>query len=259
MNYKTVLIDLDDTLIVEEKSAQESFMASAEYLGKFHNIDSEGFINTVRNSARDLWYSLPTIKYAKEIGISSWEALWADFSDTDENQKELKSLRSYYQKTAWRNALLKYGIVDDELALKLSLVYIEDRRNRHILFDDTEIFLKQLSGLNLKIALITNGTPDLQWQKIRKSNIEQYFHTIVISGEIGYKKPGVEIFNYCLKQVNSKKDDSIMIGDSLEKDIRGANNMGITSVWLNRNLKENKTDINPVYEFNNLNDIIYLL
>ena len=248
MKITSILLDLDDTLVVEEASAYESFLAAADHLNKFHNINRENFISKIRKEARELWYSLATIDYASKIGISSWEALWADFSEINEDQKALMQIRDYYQQNSWYNALKKFRIDDKSLAEALSLIYREDRRERHILFDDTKPFLEELSKLNLKTALITNGIPDLQWQKINKSGIKNYFSAITISGEFGSKKPDKEIFTHTLDKLKVRAEDAVMIGNSLESDIKGANDSGIRSIWLNRNKEENKTDIIPDYE-----------
>jgi len=259
VSYKNVLIDLDDTLLVEEQSAHQSFLAAARYLGSFHDIIPAEFVKTIRAEARELWYSLPTHTYAKSIGIAFHEALWAEFSDDNEQQRELWKFKDYYQKQAWANALAKYNINDEDLAARLSSLFKEERRKRHVLFDDAAPFLDRLHDMRVKIFLISNGTPDLQWEKIRKSGIEKYFHGIVISGEIGYRKPRKEIFSYCLNILGSTADQAIMIGDRLETDIKGANDMGIASIWLNRERRKNDTAVVPVYEIHGLFKAIQLI
>jgi|WetSurMetagenome_2_1015567.scaffolds.fasta_scaffold139618_2 putative hydrolase of the HAD superfamily len=259
MGYKTILLDLDDTLVVEQKTAHDSFLAAARYLERRHRVSPEDFVAIVRAEARELWYSLPTIQYAQQIGISSWEALWADFSNSNEQQTMLKEQNAFYQKTVWKNALHKYGIEDEALAVKLASVYKEERRKNHYLFSDTEPFLQKLLDLGKSVACITNGTPDLQWQKIKNSGVEKYFHAVSISGELGFKKPQKEIFEHCLSLLGAAGSQSLMIGNNLETDIQGANNAGIASVWLNRELKKNTTAIHPAYEVHTLDEALPLL
>lgn len=259
MSHKNVLLDLDDTLLVEEQSACQSFMAVAAFLKKQHGIVPEEFVSTVRSCARELWYSLPIHGYAKSIGIASHEALWAEFSGENAEQRELRTYRDFYQKHAWLKALGKYNINDEDLAVKLSSLFKEERRKRHILFNDARNFLDLLRDMNMTMALISNGTPDLQWEKIRKSGIENYFQRIVISGEVGHRKPRKEIFSHCLNVMGCTADQAIMIGDRLDTDIRGANEMGITSVWLNRDYRQNLSGIVPDFEIHGLREAIPLI
>lgn len=62
-----------------------------------------------------------------------------------------------------------------------------------------------------------------------------------------------------MNMADGSANDSIMIGNNIETDIKGANEAGITSVCLNRESKVNNTDIKPVYEFNNLYDVIKII
>ncbi len=259
VRYPCILIDLDDTLLVEERSAELSFLVSANHLSQQYNINPEDFVASVRKAARDLWYSLPTIDYALAVGISSWEALWADFTDDNEHQRELKKYRDFYQQNAWHNALQEHRIIDKTLARQLAGIFKEDRKRRHDLYEDTGRFLEGLAWAGVRAALVTNGTPDLQWQKIRRSGIERYFHAIVISGECGCRKPGKDIFDHALALIGASAGDCLMIGDSLETDIRGAADMGMDSAWLNRQSKGNASGIVPTYEISSLDEALRLL
>ncbi len=253
-----VLLDLDDTLLVEEESAYRSFLAAARHLGQRYPIDPEEFVTTVRTCARELWHSLPVYDYAKSIGIASHEALWAEFPGESAMEKELRKQRDRYRMQAWTNALARHDIRDEKLAVELSALFREERRAKHILFSDAIIFLDCLRDRNVPMALISNGTPDLQREKITKSGIERYFRSIVISGEVGYRKPRREIFIYCLERLGCAADEALMIGDRLDTDIRGANDARITSVWLNRERKKNTSGILPRYEIHSLLDDILM-
>jgi putative hydrolase of the HAD superfamily len=65
------------------------------------------------------------------------------------------------------------------------------------------------------------------------SNIYHYFDTIITSESVGVKKPNPKVFNYALKQANAKKEHSIMIGDNVEADIRGALKVGMKAIHCN--------------------------
>jgi len=254
MSHPFVLLDLDDTLLVEEESAYRSFLAAARHLGRRYPIDPEEFVTTVRTCARELWHSMPFYEYAKNIGIASHEALWARFSGESAMEKEMLKHRDRYRIQAWSNALARHDIVDEKLAAELSCLFREERRAKHILFSDAIIFLDRLRDRNVPMALISNGTPDLQREKINACGIERYFRSIVISGEVGCRKPRREIFIYCLERLGCAADEALMIGDRLDTDIRGANDAKITSAWLNREQKENTSGIIPRYEIHSLLD-----
>lgn len=251
----TVLFDLDDTLIVEWKSAEESFI---ETIGQIdHKIDIDEFIKTIRGQAKELWYKLPTIDFCLKIGISSWEALWAEFDGNDNHYKILRDLSPNYRFETWNQTLIKFNINNPDIANKLSLEFKKIRDTKHKLFPETKDTLDKLKSL-VKLGIITNGAPDLQWKKINGGNLKHFFDCITISGEHGYAKPDKRLFDIAMDGLKAKKSSAIMVGDSLNSDIRGAQDFGIKTIWINRN--NNKFEnIKPDYEIANLTEIIKII
>jgi putative hydrolase of the HAD superfamily len=247
----TILFDLDDTLIVEWKSAEESFIETISRID--YPVNADEFIKTIRETARELWYKLPTIDFCRKIQISSWEGLWADFSGEDEPFKKLRDVSAAYRFETWNQTLSKFNINSSEIAHKLSLEFIRIRNTKHILFPETRDTLDKLKNL-FKLGLITNGAPDLQWKKIDGGNLREYFDCIMISGEHGYAKPDQRLFEDALKGLKSEKSCTIMVGDSIIKDINGARDFGLKTIWINRN-KNEAEGITPDFEITDLSEI----
>ena len=259
MKIQALLFDLDDTLVVEEKSAHDSFLAVSSYVkNHYAYIDENDFIKTIRKTAKELWYSLPTIDYCKRIGISSWEGLWAEFTEMDQDQKKLKELKEYYQFNAWNNALKETGIINESLANEIAGLFKFERNRRHVLFPDTLPFLNRIKG-NYRLALITNGSPDLQRIKTDRSGLRDYFDFIAVSGEIGFAKPHKNIFEIALRELHVSHKDALMIGDNPHTDIKGANERGIVSVWINRNDKIPDDENKPCYEIKSFNGMYSII
>jgi putative hydrolase of the HAD superfamily len=84
----------------------------------------------------------------------------------------------------------------------------------------------------LKIGIVSNGRSVKQWEKIIRLGLQHFFHTVVISEEVGFEKPDTEIFKVALKKLNVKPDEALYVGDTLETDVLGANKSGVVSVRL---------------------------
>ena len=254
---KAVLFDLDDTLIIEWKSAEESFIETISLINK--EFGNQQFVSIIREEARKLWYKLPTIDYCLKIGFSSYEALWADFTGENKNLKILYNIAEDYRINTWFNTLIKFGIKDIVIAERLSKEFKRLRDKKHILFSDTKEILNQLKQ-SLKLGLITNGTPDIQWRKIKGGKLEKYFNCIFIAGDFGYGKPEKKLFQKAIKCLNEDTENIIMVGDRLNTDIKGAGLAGLKSVWLNRNnLQKNNSEIKPDYEISDLSQLLEIL
>lgn len=104
-------------------------------------------------------------------------------------------------------------------------------------FDDIYDLLKTYQN---EICLITDLTAHIQYRKIEKLKLDNYIDKIVTSEEAGREKPHPFIFMLALEKMNLKSSEVCMIGDSFKKDIVGATNLKIDSIWLNH---ENKQEI----------------
>ena len=258
MAIEAIIFDMDDTLVVEVASAEASFVEAYKLLdGKF-GIACDDFVATVRQKARKLWYDLPAHDYCAAIGISSWEGLWARFGGDDPNMKTLRESAPFYRKQAWTNALAEFGIDDESLPQMMSEAFQRHRRRLHVVYPDVEPILEGLKG-NYKLGLLTNGASDLQREKLDGSKLQPYFDLVLISGDIGIRKPNPQIFTTVLDRLGVSGDAALMVGNSVESDIVGAKKVGMRTVWLNRDKKENENSVKPDHEIITLNKLEAIL
>jgi len=89
-----------------------------------------------------------------------------------------------------------------------------------------------------EVAIITNGFKEVQYDKIKKSELSKYFRKIFISEEIGAQKPARQIFEYAVKSMNAPKRSSLMIGDSWDVDIVGAMKFGIDQIYYDPKIEQ---------------------
>ncbi len=255
MATEAIIFDLDDTLVVEVASADAAFLAACTLAHEKHGIEPNELHRTVRKKASELWHGSPTHPYCRAIGISSWEGLWARFIGDGPDLEALRVWAPTYRHESWYRALAEYGVTDHMFADELAETFQRERRARHVVYPDVEPVLKKLRA-TYRLALLSNGAPDLQREKIRGSKLRPYFDTILISGEVGVRKPDPAIFAMTLDGLGVGPDDALVVGNSLTSDIAGAKNAGITAVWLNRDDVENATDIEPDFEISTLDELV---
>ena len=254
MAIRSILFDLDDTLVVEGAAADAAFLATCKRAHEKHGINPEALHQAVRYHAGELWRASTTITYCRAIGISSWEGLWARFLGSDPNLKRLRAWAPTYRREAWFRALADHGVSDLSFAEELSATFLLERRARHTLFSDVEDSLTNLRKV-YRLALVTNGAPDLQREKIQGTNLARYFDTILISGEVGVGKPDCRIFGLALDALAASPSETVMVGDSLTRDILGAQWTGLKGVWLNRLRNDAGNQVTPDVQITSLNQL----
>lgn len=255
---KAIIFDLDDTLLWDQKSIKEAFVATCNVAKQKYDVDPEALEEAVRNEARELYSSYETYPFTQMIGINPFEGLWGEFLDEDDNFKKLKDIVPLYRKEAWTRGLKKLGIDDPEFGYELAERFPAERRKKPFLYDETFDVLNELKG-KYQLLLLTNGSPHLQNTKLEITpELVPYFDHIVISGAFGRGKPDPSIFEHALTLLSLQKDEVIMVGDNLMTDILGASRTGIHSVWVNRHNKE-RNEVIPDFEIKHLEELYAII
>jgi len=257
---KAVLFDLDDTLLWDDRSVKEAFRVTCDYAAEKAGIDSGAFEEAVRREARAIYESFEAFPFTKMIGINPFEGLWARFAEGE--QPEFRKLEQFvpnYRADAWTKGLAALGVHDQQLGKELGEMFPAERRKRPLVYDETFAVLDQLKD-KYKLLLLTNGSPDLQREKLAGvPELAPYFDHIIISGEFGRGKPDVTIFEHALGKLGLQAEDCVMVGDKLTTDILGANKAGITSVWINRHGVDRTDDIIPTHTITSLQELFTII
>jgi putative hydrolase of the HAD superfamily len=251
---RALLVDLDDTLVVEEPAAVAAFAATATAAAGRHPLDPRQLALDARACARELWHGAEVCAFGRSIGISSWEALWCRYEGDDEELRAMREWAPGFRRDAWRGALERQGIEDDELAAELGERFGEERRARHETFEDAAPALDALRG-DYRLALVTNGASCLQREKFAASGLTDRFDAVVVSGELRSAKPDPAIYAHALEALGARPGDAFMVGDSLANDVDGALAAGLRAVWLNRDGRPRPQDRPDLREIAGLDEL----
>lgn len=259
LTIRTVIFDLDDTLLWDKKSIATAFELTCKKAAEQVTVNPFDLEETVREAARNFYASYPTYEYTQMIGINPFEGLWGTFDDPTDEFQQLKRVVPSYRKDSWTVGLAKLGIDNEELGAELGDYFIEARKQCPFVYEETFEVLDTLKG-NFKLILLTNGSPSLQHTKLEITpEIAPYFDHIVISGDFGRGKPDASIFEHVLKVADIQAEEAIMVGDNLMTDILGSSRVNMRSAWINREEKAPIKDVTPTYEIKSLRELIPLL
>ncbi|MGC6588270.1 HAD family hydrolase [Paenibacillus sp. Dod16] len=256
MPIAAVLFDLDDTLLWDERSVEEAFEVTCQAGADETGVDAKALLAAVREEARALYESYDTFAFTKMIGINPFEGLWANFTAGSQPEfRQLQELAPVYRKESWRRGLQRLGVDNETLAQTLAEQFAAERRTRPYVYEETFEVLKELQG-NVKLLLLTNGSPDLQQEKLDGvPELVPYFDHIIISGDYGRGKPDVSIFQHALDLLGVEADQAVMVGDKLTTDIKGGNAAGLHTVWINRVNRPHDPSIQPKFEIKHLSEL----
>lgn len=224
--YKTILFDIDDTLIDFDIDQKTAFKEAVKKIG---------YVCT------DKMYE----DYNK-INLSMWEEL--NLGKMTLNEVFVNRFSVFFK---------KYGIKYDELEFNKILTDMFQKTGT--LIKGVKETLDKLVN-NYELAVISNGPKDQQYHRLKNADISKYFSKFFISEEIGYNKPDKRFFDIVFKNIDNKEKSKILIvGDSITSDIIGGKQVGVDTCLYNIRNKENKTNIKPEYEIENFEELLQIL
>ena len=222
MPIHAILFDLDDTLILDEAISKSAMVETAALAAKMHGADIPRFLLDAKKLSQSLWKENPALALCAEIGITAEECLWGKFDSP--GFETLRAWSLSFRKNLFNATLRAQGLPDDDGALAGE--FDAARRRLQRLMPDAKETLARLKPA-FKIGLLTNGASDLQREKIAASGLASFFDAVAVSGEHGTGKPNPGIFHILLRELGSPPGAAAMVGNSLARDIAGAQSAGI--------------------------------
>ncbi|MEX2047136.1 MAG: HAD family hydrolase [Chloroflexota bacterium] len=228
-----LLFDLDNTLLMEDEATFSSVRRACELARDRAGVDADGLYPATLRVADQLWRGAPIYAYAEEMGMWWGEGLWGEFRGDAPGLRALRAFVPVFRRDVWRGALGAIGVSDHALAADLDTAYGAARRAHQPVDPEAERVLDDLAR-DHRLALVTNGAPDVQREKLAGTTLASRFAAVVISAELGIAKPDPRIFEHALRAVGAEREGSVMIGDSLSRDVAGARVAGLRSIWIDR-------------------------
>jgi FMN phosphatase YigB (HAD superfamily) len=133
----------------------------------------------------------------------------------------------------WERALEKCGVVNPILAHAVALHYQLARMRALRLFPDAMPALQALQG-RVRVGVIAEGSPGLVTEELGLLEIRGLFTVTVIEGEAGYARRDPQLFAYALREAGCEASQAAHVGDSFECDVTPAHEVGMITVWVNR-------------------------
>ena len=227
MKYQNIFFDLDRTLWDFDKNSEKTL----KQLFRDYSLQKT-FGNFLFFKSRYEYHN---------------KKLWLAYYQNRIEKEELSYRRFYL-------TLKEAGLDDMGLAKEIAHDFIDLSPLQTEVFPNTHECLEYLKNKNYQLHIITNGFNEVQGRKLQNSKLEKYFNQIITSENAGANKPHAQIFEYALKQTGAQIEQSIMIGDDLSTDIKGARDMGMDHIYFNP--KKAKHDEKLTFEIENLKELI---
>lgn len=198
------------------------------------------FIGTLTN-VKDYRLEGSRMKMYEALVKAGFNVSQKNFFEAYNRSHEKYRLRRYQElveitDSVWiSDALNCLGFLTDpsDLRVKMAVnVFFEDYLDAFELNPCTDRLLAQVPK-HFKVGLVSNFTyAPVIYAALRKLRINKFFNAVLVSQEVGWRKPNPKIFHEALKRLGVKADETVYVGDSPLEDIRGAARAGMKTVFV---------------------------
>ncbi len=226
-DIKAVLVDVDDTILDFRLCSQADIKLC---LSKYGIPYTDHLFDTFEK--RNLGY---------------WEQIEAGTLTVE----QLRRIR-------WVSIFKELGIDADGKAFELD--FISHLKDFAIPVDGADELMSYLHS-KYKVYIVSNATHEQQRKRLVDADLDKYVDGFFTSLDIGFVKPTREYFDACFSRMESglRPEETILIGDSLTADIRGAVDYGIHTCWFNRKGKPSPDNMDIDLTVKDLREIISIL
>ncbi len=216
---RAIVFDLFDTLV-------------DLYMEKLPRIEYRGYL--IPASARALHAALP---HRSGIDFDTFASALAEVD------KEFH--KSHYQEGLELPSDTRFAALCDRLGVSdVKLPAIMAHVHMGLLREQVAMPLHHLGLLGslsnrVQLGLCSNFSHTVTALTILEDyGLHAHLDAIVISEEVGIRKPRTEIFEAVLDELAVAPEEVLHVGDSLDADVDGAAALGIRSVWITRRVRE---------------------
>ena len=143
------------------------------------------------------------------------------------------------------NILEKEGICSPLAAESCCKLFRLLSRERFQLFPDSIPVLKEIKRSGYAMAVVSDAQKVFCLEEGEMLGLNQYFDHIVISTQFGFRKPDRRLFVIACDLLDIAPDRAVYIGDDPRKDIKGAQQAGMSAILVNRSSQSPETEIQP--------------
>jgi putative hydrolase of the HAD superfamily len=123
------------------------------------------------------------------------------------------------------------GYIDYRILAAGIVAYRRAREGSLVAYPHVGLALLRLFRMGLKLAVVSDAPRMQVWMRLVQLGVDNFFDAVVTFDDTGKRKPAPEPFQKALELLEVRPQEAIMVGDWAERDIVGAKEIGMYTVF----------------------------
>ena len=198
-------------------------------------------------------------EYAVKAAISGMIEAGLDIDD----EESYKTIVSIYEEEGWENQqIFNYflertvGEVNNKYLAAAIVAYRRAREANLLLYPNVNHTLVELMKAGIKLAVVSDAPSREAWMRIYYLNLHHHFDFVLTFDDTNARKPSPIPFQMALKELKTEPSETLMVGDWPERDVAGANNLGIRTIFARYGDSFGTIDSGADWDINDVYEIV---
>ena len=198
-------------------------------------------------------------EYAVKAAIAGMIEAGLDIDD----EESYKTIVSIYEEEGWENQqIFNYfldrtvGEVNNKYLAAAIVAYRRAREANLLLYPNVNHTLVELMKAGIKLAVVSDAPSREAWMRIYYLNLHHHFDFVLTFDDTNARKPSPIPFQMALKELKTEPSETLMVGDWPERDVAGANNLGIRTIFARYGDSFGTIDSGADWDINDVYEIV---
>jgi len=211
----------------------------------------------------DLDNTLLDFMKMKEYAVKAAIAGMIEAGLNIDDEESYKTIVSIYEEEGWENQqIFNYfldrtvGEVNNKYLAAAIVAYRRAREANLLLYPNVNHTLVELMKAGIKLAVVSDAPSREAWMRIYYLNLHHHFDIVLTFDDTNARKPSPIPFQMALKELKTEPSETLMVGDWPERDVAGANNLGIRTIFARYGDSFGTIDSGADWDINDVYEIV---
>ena len=183
-----------------------------------------------------------------------------------DEEQAYKEIVGIYEEFGWENQKVFDVFIDKQIGyiehkyLAAGIVAYRRAREANLMaYPNVYKTLMSLAKLGIKLGVVSDAPSREAWMRIYYLNLYHYFDVVITFDDSGERKPSPRPFQLCLKTLNLKPEETIMVGDWPERDVVGAKKIGMRTAFARYGDTFGTINSGADWDLNDINQLVLIV